>query len=492
MSNRSYRRTKVPIHSNRVLIPANQLQVRPFVVQTKALSTKDSKQTSRLDTGLIQNLSLQPKLTTLASGNKDKQKTDFHPATSSELIQRFDLFDTISEGIDTISSHVGKAANWALDSIVSLIKPKYAYVKSKDCTLRSPPPDLKSYGISIPRNTQLKILKTATVKSGKKEKEYAYVEEILPDDFVGPRQYQGWTLLSNLTQLDKPTTFKLQSSYQKFANKVLVKAKVDPKTWFSNFRHTTFLGRHTATPIHKELADQLKRAEKTLVASHSNGTGSPEIAGDNLGLSPKLEPIKGARKHATSASRSMHFFGLAIDLDYTANPFINESENDRDAINAVFPRASLLVHGKAMKYQKTKSEDTEEQKAEKLNNIFKLDKTLETYFSYIDNDKQLNARLAAASTAGTKFWKDQDFSKARKRIKEDLKWVVGVWRAKRNKKSYTALVKQGGFTNFERALVDGIGLHWGGTYGDMMHFDMRNTGTGAIIAEKRHKVTAPE
>lgn len=404
-------------------------------------------------------------------------------------LQRWDLLGGIAAGISSAIGAVSDAVKGigkVVEQIVDLVTPDEAFVRSSECLLRSAPPALDSYGVTVPVNTRVKILKTAKVKEGKKTREYALITEIVPDDLIGPVQYQGWTRASNLTRLDTPVSYGLAGDTQRFADAVLKKVGKDPKAWFADFTHTSFLGRHTATPVHRELADQLKKAEGPLVAAHSGGTGNPAVAGDNLGLAPELETIKGARKEATSASRSMHFFGLAIDLDYTANPYITESENDREALAEVLPRASLLVTGTAKSFPKGGETDPTA-----VDVALELDATLETYFSYLDDDAALERRLEEAASAGTRFWKDKDVASARKRIREDLTWLVGVWRAKRGTKSFTELVKKGGFTNFSRALVDGIGLHWGGTYGDMMHFDMRNTGTGEAIAKARHQVKAP-
>lgn len=74
MSDRSYLRTKAPIQGSSDFAPANQVQSRPFVAQTKALG--DSQQASQFDAGLMQNLGLQPKLTVGQPGDKYEQEAD--------------------------------------------------------------------------------------------------------------------------------------------------------------------------------------------------------------------------------------------------------------------------------------------------------------------------------------------------------------------------------------------------------------------------------
>lgn len=46
-------------------------------------------------------------------------------------------------------------------------------------------------------------------------------------------------------------------------------------------------------------------------------------------------------------------------------------------------------------------------------------------------------------------------------------------------------MKSGGFLNLKKELVTGMGLDWGGGYGDMMHFDMRNRGVGRKVNQAR-------
>lgn len=48
-------------------------------------------------------------------------------------------------------------------------------------------------------------------------------------------------------------------------------------------------------------------------------------------------------------------------------------------------------------------------------------------------------------------------------------------------------MKQTGFLDIPKALKEGLKLDWGGSYGDMMHFDMRNKGNGAKIDSARNR-----
>jgi hypothetical protein len=76
-------------------------------------------------------------------------------------------------------------------------------------------------------------------------------------------------------------------------------------------------------------------------------------------------------------------------------------------------------------------------------------------------------------------WKGNTIDEARAKIKADLdKFALSIDRWDNRE-----IVKRKGFLNISREFVDGVQLVWGGSmYGDMMHFDMRNTGAGLKIS----------
>jgi hypothetical protein len=105
-----------------------------------------------------------------------------------------------------------------------------------------------------------------------------------------------------------------------------------------------------------------------------------------------------------------------------------------------------------------------------------LDTLIEDYFKLLKDDAGLEAAL---KTAGKPFT-GLDMAAARKLIQKDLDDVTSRWERKDVAKK--AKIEAGGFLDMDKRLVDEIGLDWGGkTYGDMMHFDMRNRGNGAKI-----------
>jgi hypothetical protein len=273
---------------------------------------------------------------------------------------------------------------------------------------------------------------------------------------------QTYTVSSNPATIVKESTKKKQAKIAEpvsdYCNAILTDAGFDPATWYSNFTAIAFLGLAIAPPIHVDLATHLKDTEKTLVDDYGGPDKQPSEAAKALGITS----IGGSRDYPTSAALSMHLFGLAIDVNYTANPFISESANE------VFARAGALIGEKNVKFvQRTTA---------KFEEIAWIDNVMQAYFGYLDDDKGLEAALARAADPP---WKGMAVDAAKKRIQADLDDVAGKW--ERSKAAQKAVIKAGGITDFDRRFVDGIGLHWGAAYGDIMHFDMRNKGSGAKI-----------
>lgn len=275
---------------------------------------------------------------------------------------------------------------------------------------------------------------------------------------------------------------EIEESPAEYTGGILKKAfgdSYDPKTWFSSFATITFLGVPFNAPIHTDLATHLKGVEGKFLGKY----GTPEKAREKLKLS--TESIKGGRKEPTSAAISMHLFGLAVDLNYTANPFISSSANP------VFNAAGLLVNGKKAAFKGRM----------KYAALSDLDKTLETYFSYIDekNKAALEERLKNAPdekwTEGSgkkkteKTWKGMTVEDAVKQIKTHLDIVAGRWQRTKTdpKNDQKGTIQKGGFMDLSQELVEGMDLDWGGSYGDIMHFDLRDRGTG----KKIHQAIGP-
>jgi murein DD-endopeptidase MepM/ murein hydrolase activator NlpD/3D (Asp-Asp-Asp) domain-containing protein/peptidoglycan hydrolase-like protein with peptidoglycan-binding domain len=252
--------------------------------------------------------------------------------------------------------------------------------------------------------------------------------------------------------------------------------KLDPATWFKQFTRVTFLGRPLRDKqyLHLEMAKLLKYIESEMIRKYG---GDAKSVGDML-LKGSQESIAGSRLVSSTAVFSMHMFGVAIDVNYLGNPYI-ETENDVKALNNVLRNAALLMNQPVLAYKKEYAKD-------KFDQIQRLDDVLEGYFSLLDAPVELE-RLVQASASSE--WRGLSWAEARDKIQKNLDNLAG-WLERGNtprfkRKDY---FKKHGILNFDKRFVvdmEAMGLSWGGHYGDNMHFDMRSTGVGAYIQKER-------
>jgi hypothetical protein len=117
-----------------------------------------------------------------------------------------------------------------------------------------------------------------------------------------------------------------------------------PETWWDGMIAPVWLGRRFRNGIHEVLLRKLQAAEAHLRRLPAYASLSDAELGRALGL---REDIGGAR----TGRSSMHSFGLAVDVEYTANPWIlgnpdapTSNESTRQACN----RAALLAGGRVI------------------------------------------------------------------------------------------------------------------------------------------------
>ncbi len=253
------------------------------------------------------------------------------------------------------------------------------------------------------------------------------------------------------------------------------------RDWFSNFTRISFLGRELNANqyIHVELATHLKEVEREFAAKYGGSAMDPAVAGDFL-LGTKRENLAGSRAVSATATYSFHMFGLAIDVNYSTNPYIQNKErygrnektgqrftkpNGVKTLNETLSRAGSLLDAAipVLRYGLGYSE------------YDAMNKLLVSYLTLADNSSKLQNLLNSTSSS---FWKSKTVDEAVKIINKDLDTLslaVDRWNIRES-------FRKTGFLNLSKEFVDGIKLDWGGKgYGDMMHFDMRNTGAGAKI-----------
>ncbi len=248
--------------------------------------------------------------------------------------------------------------------------------------------------------------------------------------------------------------------------------KLDAATWFKQFTRITFLGRplKSGQYLHLELAKLLKAIESEMVKKHG---GDAKSVGDLL-LHKSTEGIAGSRLVSSTATFSMHMFGLAVDVNYLGNPFI-QSKEDAKALNNVLKNAALLMNQPTLTYQKGYAKN-------KFDSVQQLDTVLETYFSLLDQPTEM-ARLVQVSTSSE--WRGLSPADAKAKIQKNLDNLAGLLARGGKKKDY---FKKHAILDFDKRFVvqmEELGLTWGGHYGDMMHFDMRTIGVGLYIEKAR-------
>lgn len=247
--------------------------------------------------------------------------------------------------------------------------------------------------------------------------------------------------------------------------------KLDPATWFKKFTRITFLGRplKKGQYLHLEMSKLLKVIESEMVKKYG---GDAKSVGDML-LNKSNEGIAGSRLVSSTATFSMHMFGLAVDVNYLGNPYI-QTQNDIKALNNVLKNAALLMNKPVLVYKQGYEKD-------KFDKVQQLDAMLEKYFSLLDAPAELERMVQASSSSE---WRRLSGADAMKKIQKNLNNLAGLL-ARGDEKDY---FKKHAILDFDKRFVlqmEESGLHWGGHYGDMMHFDMRTTGVGIYIEKAR-------
>ena len=250
-----------------------------------------------------------------------------------------------------------------------------------------------------------------------------------------------------------------------FVKQILQDAGEDADVWMSSFTKTTFLGRPLAPDqyIHVKLAEHLKKTEADFALKFGGTHADVKIAGEFL-LGPKIQDIKGSRKVSLTATYSYHMFGLAVDINYLENPFVQKMET----INAILARACDLFLKGIIKFSHNAGYDK----------YATISDFLVDYFTLLDknNEPRLMELLNNYNAGGT--WKIT-LEKAKARIKSDL-FNLSTSLSRGGNSNF---IKNNGFLNLPKEFINGIGLNWGGEYGDMMHFDMRDVaGPGSKVA----------
>lgn len=285
----------------------------------------------------------------------------------------------------------------------------------------------------------------------------------------------------------------------------------DPKDWWSNFTTTTLFGL-TTNSLHRDFANLLKNAEaKTIekisgaadylewAKANPKGVGSAASIGKFMGLKGGYSTLRGEEKD----SASFHAFGLAIDFNVTQNPWVSDSAGKLDkpdpkdktktvrdktgVMQDALNRAGALMD-KKLEFKHVNPDHFNYDMATTYDNMSAIDKGFETYFGLGLDTKDAELKAFLDKTQDP-TWKGKTTAEAREIINKDLDVLSQWWDRKDKNKDQSEMIRGNGIMDLDRRMVMSmgeVGLDWGGKYGDMMHFDMRNTGIGIKLRQAKY------
>jgi hypothetical protein len=275
-------------------------------------------------------------------------------------------------------------------------------------------------------------------------------------------------------------------------------------TWFDHMVNPSFLGWRfltggTPRGVHLSFMRKLRTAERALLAQSKFSGKTPVELGKALGFNATSEEHKGARPTATSAS--MHTYGLAVDIKYTGNPWVQGAD-----FLAALQRSTLLMSG--FRITQTTSQqflhdlgaDATRTTAAIFDILAQQNRDFRDYLALSANAAGLTAvlqRRRAEGTAGVFAAATESIADAAQRWRTHIQNDLSNMRAQASPfriDSRTLRDPLLGFLNLDRDLVialrDTACLAWGAVdigsgadgSGDMMHFDDRVCGIGHELA----------
>jgi subtilisin family serine protease len=264
-------------------------------------------------------------------------------------------------------------------------------------------------------------------------------------------------------------------------------------SWFSGIIDPSVFGMRTKEHhgLHVLFVRRLRQAERYLLTLHEFRDKTPAALGEALGLT---EAHAGMRAAQTG---SMHTLGLAIDIEYLANPWIHHT-----ATWQVMKRAAKLIsgthlpHASAPEYFSSLGSDPALSTGQVFDELHQRSTELVAYLRMGQDSAALQAALRKGRASGT-----AGLAGPAERIEEaSARWQAQI------QDDQKALAARGGdftgrdpgkgFLAHRRDLVIALREHgclsWGAVdqgpndqgSGDMMHFDARIYGVGRILAQR--------
>ncbi|MGH7335540.1 MAG: hypothetical protein ACREKS_22900 [Candidatus Rokuibacteriota bacterium] len=265
--------------------------------------------------------------------------------------------------------------------------------------------------------------------------------------------------------------------------------------WFDFMVNPTFLGWRFTAGVHLVLVRKLRTAERDLLSQNRFRCMTPVQLGKALGFDDKSEVHRGARPDASSAS--MHTYGLALDIKYAGNPFVQGAR-----FTEALKHAALLVGGLAITQRTSEAfwaslagtGDT----ASVYRTVSLYDGYFRRYLALRNQRDELTAILQRWEASRSSLTPSGIFERRTESVDQaSTRWQRIVRRDYERLSSGAApfLTRdpRKGFLNLPQELVvalrDKACLAWGAVdfgsrdSGDMMHFDARVCGIGDRLAD---------
>jgi hypothetical protein len=270
--------------------------------------------------------------------------------------------------------------------------------------------------------------------------------------------------------------------------------------WYDGIIDPSVFGWRTKSGagLHVLLVRKLRRAEQYLLTLPAFSGKTPAALGRSLGLT---ERHGGAR---SGKSASTHTFGLAIDIAYTANPWVRQP-----ATWQAWQHAALLVsglslgHKSAPAYLSSLGSDPARSTGQVWDELQQHSQEFSTYFRLAADANALRGALQAGQRRGTAGLLgdgesvDQAVTRWQTQIREDRNAIVRCPSGQDDSNGDFCHhdPPEQGFLTLPRDLVIALReracLAWGAVdfgsgatgSGDVMHFDARIDGAGRVLTQ---------
>jgi subtilisin family serine protease len=276
-------------------------------------------------------------------------------------------------------------------------------------------------------------------------------------------------------------------------------------TWWTYMVRPPWLGMPIKHGIHLVLLKRLRQAQRFLMDLHAYENMSPAELGKVLGLG---EEHKGARPG--TATKSMHTFGLGIDIGHSHNPWLSNPERNTDKVPRITSRAAQFIGGKP-KNQKGISAEflhrlavDHQDTAEIYQILSEWSNWLGSYFALANDPKRVESMLPILNATNP----DIGFIRVGDSLTNAARRWIGI--IKSDFADFATAVSyhgnkewvRHGFLTLPRDLVLALReyacLGWGAVdfgpseSGDIMHFDCRVDGIGRAIRKATGKAAPTE